>query len=74
MSENNWVIIDSFFRDNEKFLVSHQLDSFNDFIQYKIPNIIKSFNPIITYKEDISENSNTKKFLHEIYKKKHIKL
>jgi len=67
MSENNWVIIDSFFRDNEKFLVSHQLDSFNDFIQYKIPNIIKSFNPIITYKEDISENSTTKKFLHEIY-------
>ena len=47
MSENNWVIIDSFFRDNEKFLVSHQLDSFNDFIDVKINDIINGFNPIV---------------------------
>jgi DNA-directed RNA polymerase II subunit RPB2 len=66
-TENNWVIIDSFFRDNKKALVAHQLDSFNDFVQTKIPNIIKSFNPIITYKEDISGGSDVKKFLHEIY-------
>lgn len=66
-NEKEWVIIDSYFRDNKNALVSHHLDSFNDFIQNKIPNIIKSFNPIITYKEDISGGSDVKKFLHEIY-------
>jgi DNA-directed RNA polymerase II subunit RPB2 len=61
-----WTIVDSYFRDNKNFLVSHQLDSYNDFISNQIPNIIKSFNPIITFK-DLLTGGDNKTYLHEIY-------
>ena len=38
-----WDIIDSYFRDIPNYLVRHHIDSYNDFIQKKIPSIIKNF-------------------------------
>lgn len=49
--ENNWSIINSYFRDNENYLVKHHLDSYNDFIINKIPQTLQQYNPLIIYKD-----------------------
>ena len=36
LKKDNWKIINSYFRDNEDYLVKHHLDSYNDFIINKI--------------------------------------
>jgi len=38
-----WDIINSYFRDIPNYLVRHHIDSYNDFIQNKIPQIMKNF-------------------------------
>ena len=43
MSENDnitWSIIDKLFEDNPNLLVRHHLDSYNDFFNNKVFNII----------------------------------
>lgn len=63
MSEDNsWTILDSYFKTDPYFLTKHHLDSFNDFIEKKVPNTIKSLNPFITLKNDDA----TKNLKHEI--------
>ena len=51
-----WDIINSYFRDIPNYLVRHHIDSYNDFIQNKIPLIMKNFakNPpyVLIDKED----------------------
>ena len=54
MSENDnitWSIIDKLFEDNPNLLVRHHLDSYNDFFNNKIFNIIKEKNPVQIFKE-----------------------
>ena len=61
-----WGLIDTYFRDNEYYKSKHQLDSFNEFIYSKtngIEYIIKRENPLIIYKEPISDGT---KFKYEI--------
>ena len=41
-----WKVIDKYFRDNPDFLVKHQLDSYNDFINKGISQILRENNPI----------------------------
>ena len=41
-----WKIIDKYFRDNPDYLVKHQLNSYNDFINNGISQILKENNPI----------------------------
>lgn len=48
-----WSIIDTFFKDNPRALVQHQLSSFNDFFGGGIQRIMKEKNPIrITKQQD----------------------
>ena len=41
-----WKIIDTFFKDNPKYMVAHHIDSFNHFFDEGIKQIIKEKNPI----------------------------
>ena len=42
LETETWKIIDSYFRDTPNYLVRHHIDSYNDFIQNKIPQIFKN--------------------------------
>ena len=45
--EEPHIIIDSYFRGKHLTrLVEHQIESFNDFIQYQVPRTIAMFNPV----------------------------
>ena len=47
-SQSTWVTISSYFADNSgQQLVSHQVDSYDNFIENDIPGIIKEHNPIL---------------------------
>ena len=62
MNKHTWQILDAYFKNDPYFLTKHHLDSYNDFVYNKIPNIIKSLNPFITKKNDPI----TKALKHEI--------
>ena len=50
-SQNTWITISSYFADNSgQQLVSHQIDSYDNFIENDIPGIIKEHNPILINK------------------------
>jgi DNA-directed RNA polymerase II subunit RPB2 len=54
MSEHDniaWSVIDKYFKENDSVLVRHHLDSYNDFFNNKIFNIIKEKNPVQIFKE-----------------------
>ena len=46
-----WTTIDKLFYDNKNFLVKHHLDSYNDFFENGIRDIVKNKNPIKFFKE-----------------------
>lgn len=46
-----WKIIDTYFKDNPDFIVSHHLTSYNHFMLNGIPQIFKDKNPIILIQE-----------------------
>ena len=54
-----WSIIDKYFNDNPLSLVSHQLDSYNNFFNEGIKQIFKEKNPIHIMKQ---QDSKTKEF------------
>ena len=57
-----WCIIKSLLeQDNKTYLIKHHLDSFNDFIEHKIPKLIHQSNPLSIFHEYESE-TNTYKF------------
>lgn len=37
-----WRIIEKFFRENPSFIAKHHLDSYNDFVQHKLPATIRN--------------------------------
>lgn len=41
MENDTWTVIDSYFKDTPDYLVKHQLDSFNDFVNNKINKIFR---------------------------------
>tara|TARA_B100000787_G_scaffold170083_1_gene163891 strand:- start:564 stop:5168 length:4605 start_codon:yes stop_codon:yes gene_type:complete len=49
--KNTWNLIHNYFDNNKNYLTKHHLDSFNDFIQTKIPLTFAQYNPQILYKE-----------------------
>ena len=51
IKKDTWDVIDSYFKSNEQYLVKHHQDSFNDFINNKIPLTFEQYNPQILYKE-----------------------
>ena len=53
-----WKIVDSYFEEKKGIkLIKHQICSYDDFIQNRIPEIIKSFNPISIF-HDYQEEHN----------------
>ena len=42
----SWKLIDKYFKDNPNNLVSHHLESFNDFFRHGINRIFRENNPI----------------------------
>lgn len=57
--ETVWKIIDKYFKSNPNILVSHHLDSYNDFMNSGIKQIFKEKNPIKIIKK---QNPVTKEF------------
>ena len=41
MDKKVWEIIDSYFRDNPRALIDHQIDSYNQFFDEDLKKIIK---------------------------------
>ena len=62
LEKDAWKILDSYFTENgTDCLVKHQLDSFNDFMHNKIPDIISQVNPVVVYHQ-FSEKHNKHKY------------
>ena len=53
-----WTIIDKYFESDPNLLIKHHIDSFNDFFNKKIYNIIKEKNPIKILKDKNEETKN----------------
>jgi len=69
MEDITWKIIDNYFLqggnyENVNILVNHQIESYNDFIDKKILQIIQGFNPIQIYH---NFNENIKDFTYKIF-------
>jgi DNA-directed RNA polymerase beta subunit len=60
--ELKWKIIDKFFKDNPNVLVSHHLDSYNDFFNKGIKRIFKEKNPIKIMKKSDNLEKDSKEF------------
>ena len=59
---DNWTVIKSLLKEsNYKNVIRHHIESYNDFINNKIPTIVKQFNPLSIYHEYIPD-SNTYKY------------
>ncbi len=57
-----WYIIKSMLeQDNKTYLIKHHLDSYNDFIETKIPDIISQNNPLSIF-HDYDTETNSYKF------------
>jgi len=41
-----WDVIEAYFKKNKKYLVTHQQSSYEQFIKYYVPMIIKQYNPL----------------------------
>ena len=53
-----WKLIDAFFeQNNNKQLVKHQLESFSQFINPQIMQIIRQFNPVTIYHDYVPEHN-----------------
>ena len=46
MEDISWKLIDKYFQDNPYNLVSHHLDSYNNFYNKQINNVFRENNPI----------------------------
>lgn len=69
MEDITWKIIDNYFLqggnyENVNILVNHQIESYNDFIDKKILQIIQGFNPIQIYH---NFNENIEDFTYKIF-------
>ena len=57
MINNEWNILDLYFKDHKYPFTGHHLDSYRNFVKVKIPEIIKLNNPITMIKlDDINKN------------------
>ena len=68
---DNWTVIKNLLtKDNYKNLIRHHIESFDNFIEIKIPLIIKQLNPLSIYHEYIEA---TNSYKYEIKIKKFIR-
>ena len=57
MINNEWDILDLYFKNHKYPFTGHHLDSYRNFIKVKIPEIIRSNNPITMIKMDDSNKN-----------------
>lgn len=58
---DNWMVIKNLLtKDNYKNLIRHHIESFDNFIEIKIPQIIKQLNPLSIYHEYMEETNSYK--------------
>ena len=57
LEKETWTIIDSYFRDTDNYLVKHQIDSYNDFVNRKIPLIFENMNKKTFYRTDYNDEN-----------------
>ena len=62
-----WNIINNYLKNTRNYFTKHHLDSFNDFIEDKIPQTFKQYNPQIIYKEFNKDLNNYKYETHIYY-------
>ena len=79
INQNNvWFIIQSMLgSEDNKYLIKHHIDSFNDFIEQKIPNTIQAACPLSIFHDYDSEINNYKyeiviNFINSYYTKPYI--
>ena len=60
-------LIDKYFRTVSYPYTKHHIDSYDQFLQQDLTNIIKSYNPILILKDLINEKTNTYKYKVEIF-------
>ena len=46
-----WKLLNLYFRDNPSFLVTHHIESYNEFFEIGLPRLLKEKNPIHFFKE-----------------------
>ena len=65
--ENIWMIIESYFKDKHlENLVRHQLESYNNFVNYQIIKTIEMFNPVYIVSEN-DYDEKTKLYSLEVF-------
>jgi DNA-directed RNA polymerase II subunit RPB2 len=47
----SWKFLDLYFKENPSFLITHHLDSYNDFFNNGLPQLLKEMNPIHFFKK-----------------------
>ena len=47
----SWKFLDLYFKENPSFLINHHLDSYNDFFNNGLPQLLKEMNPIHFFKK-----------------------
>jgi DNA-directed RNA polymerase II subunit RPB2 len=63
--QDTWDVIDAYFAQNDdKQLVKHQLESFKQFINPQLRQIIQQFNPVIIYHDFVPEANKHRVELH----------
>ena len=63
---DTWDLVYNYFRHTDNYLTNHHLDSFNNFIEEKIPQTIQQYNPQYIYKE-FNKELNDYKYTTKIY-------
>ena len=53
--KDTWSIIHNYYESHPYYLTMHHLDSYNDFLQNKIPQTLKQLNPQIHYKKKLTD-------------------
>ena len=68
-NKDSWSIIHNYFESNPYYLTGHHLDSYNDFLENKIPQTLQQFNPQTLYEEEFTNTSGGKdyKYKTEVY-------
>ena len=65
LNDLGWDILDTYFRDNKHFVTQHHLNSFDEFITDRIPNIVRSLNPFDMIK--FFDNTQTPKLKVDVF-------
>jgi len=63
---DTWELVYNYFRNTKNYLTNHHLDSFNNFIEEKIPQTFQQYNPQYIYKE-YSNDLKDYKYTTKIY-------